>query len=48
MKAYYISLKIDGYYAVHVNEDGYDQTKMVKEEDIAGFIQCLEFLGYEQ
>ena len=48
MRAYYIGLKIDNYYAVHINEDGYDQTVMVKEDDIDGFIQCLEFLGYEQ
>ncbi len=45
---YYIGLKIDSYYAVHIIEDGYEQTEMVHEDNIDGFIQCLEFLGYAQ
>ena len=43
---YYVGLKIDNYYAVHILEDGYEDKVLVHENDIGGFLQCLEFLGY--
>lgn len=48
MRKYFIGLKINNYYAVHIIEDGYEQTEMVEENNIDGFIQCLEYLGYTQ
>ena len=48
MQKYFIGLKINNYYSVHIIEDGYEQTEMVEENNIDGFIQCLEYLGYTQ
>lgn len=42
-----IGMKIDHYYSVEIIADNYSQRKMVKEEDIDGYIQCLHDLGYE-
>ena len=45
---YFIGLKICDYYAVHIIDDGYEQKEMVHEEDLNGFIQCLEYFGFTQ
>ena len=45
---FYIGMQINNYYAVHIDDDGYEQTEMVEENNIDGFIQCLEFLGYRE
>lgn len=46
MKRYYIGMSIDRHYAVHIIEDGYEDMIMVAENDLDGFIQCLEYFGY--
>ena len=43
---YFIGLKIDNYYSVHIIEDGYEQRVMVEENNLDGFIQCLEHFGF--
>lgn len=46
MKKYYIGMKLCGYYAVHIIENEFEDVEMVEEENINGFIQCLEYLGF--
>lgn len=46
MKKYYIGMRIDGYYSVHIIEDGYETKELVKEENLKGFIQCLQYFGF--
>lgn len=46
MKKYYIGLGICDYYSIHIIEDGYEQTVMVKEDDLDGFVQCLDHFGF--
>ena len=47
MKEFHIGMKLDNYYAVYISEDGYYQEKvMVKEDNLEGFIQCLEHFGF--
>ena len=48
MKKYYIGIGICNYIAVHIIEDGYKQTVMVHEDNLYGFIQCLEHFGFTQ
>ena len=48
MKEYFIGLKICECYTVHIIEDGYEEKEMIHQDNIAGFIMCLEFLGYKQ
>ena len=43
---YFIGLKINNYYAVHIIENGYEEKVMVEENNIDGFIQCLEYFGF--
>ena len=45
---YYVGLKINNYYVVHIIENGFEDEVIVEENDIGGFIQCLEYLGYKQ
>ena len=45
-KKFFIGLKVCNYYAVHIIDEGYAFKETVKEDDLAGFIQCLRFLGY--
>lgn len=45
---FYVGLKINNYYVVHINEDGYEHKEIVDENDIDGFIQCLRCLGYKE
>lgn len=47
-KTFYVGMKICNYYAVHINDDGYEQIEMVQESEIDGFIHCLKFLGYNE
>ena len=47
-RTFYIGMKICGYYAIFINDNGYEQEEMVQENDFNGFIQCLEILGYEE
>ena len=48
MRKYYIDHKINDYYVVYIIEDGYEQEVMVHEDNLDGFIQCLEYLGFKQ
>ena len=43
---YFIGLKINNYYTVHIIENGYEEKVMVEENNIDGFIQCLEYFGF--
>ena len=45
---YYIGLKLDSYYFVHIFEDGFEEKVMVHEDNIDGFIECLEYFGFRQ
>lgn len=45
---YYIGFKINNYYVVHIIENGFEDEVMVEENNIDGFIQCLEYLGFKQ
>lgn len=47
-QTFYIEMKICNYYAVHINDDGYEQNEMVQENEIDGFIHCLKVLGYKE
>ena len=47
-QTFYVGIKIYDYYAVHINDDGYEQKEMVQENEIDGFIHCLKVLGYEE
>lgn len=44
---YFIGLKIDSYYTIHITEDGYEDKVMVEEDNLNGFIQCLEHFGFK-
>ncbi len=46
MRKYFIGNKICDHYAVYIMEDGYEEKVMVQEDDLDGFIQCLEHFGY--
>lgn len=46
MKKYYIGMRIDDYYSIHIIEDGYEIKELVKEENLNGFLQCLELFGF--
>ena len=46
MRKYYIGHSINGYVAVCISEDGYEDTVFVKEENLDGFIQCLTHFGF--
>jgi hypothetical protein len=48
MQEYFIGIKVCDYYDVHIIEDGYEQKIMVREDDIEGFVKCLDFLGFKQ
>lgn len=43
-----VEIKICDYYAVHINDDGYEQKEMVQENEIDGFVHCLQVLGYKE
>ena len=45
-KKYFVGMKICDHYAVHIIENGYEEKVMVKEDDLNGFIQCLEHFGF--
>lgn len=45
---YVIGMKICGYYMVHIIENGFEDSVLVHEDNIDGFIQCLKYLGYNQ
>lgn len=47
-QTYYVGLKICNYYAVYMNDNGYEQKEMVLENEIDGFVHCLELLGYKK
>lgn len=47
-KTFYVGMKICDYYAVHINDDGYEQKEMVQENEIDGFAHCLKVLGYKE
>ena len=44
---YFISLKIAGYYVVYILENDYERKVMVEENNLDGFIQCLEYFGFQ-
>lgn len=43
-----VEMKICDYYAVYINDNGYEQKEMVQENEIDGFIHCLKVLGYKE
>ena len=43
---YFIGLKIANYYTIHIIEKGYEEKVMVEENNVDGFIQCLEHFGF--
>ena len=47
-QTFYVGMKICDYYAVHINDDGYEQKEMVQENEIDGFVHCLKVLGYKE
>lgn len=47
-QTFYVGMKICDYYTVHINDGGYEQTEMVAEENLDGFMQCLKALGYKE
>ena len=48
MRKFYIGMGVCDYIAVCIIEDGYEQTVMVHEDNLDGFIQCLEYFGFTQ
>lgn len=44
---YFISLKIENYYVVYILENDYESKVMVEENNLDGFIQCLEYFGFQ-
>ena len=46
-QTFYVGMKICDYYAIHINDDGYERKEMVQENEIDGFVHCLKFLGYQ-
>ena len=46
MRKYYIGMGICDYISVHIIEDEYEETVMVQEDNLDGFIQCLEHFGF--
>ena len=47
-QTFYVGMKICDYYAVHINDNEYEQKEWVPEDDINEFIQCLKALGYKE
>lgn len=47
-QTFYVGMKICDYYAVHINDDGYEQKEMIQENEIDGFVHCLKVLGYKE
>lgn len=45
-QTFYVGMKICDYYAVYINDARYEQKEMVQENEIAGFVHCLQVLGY--
>lgn len=45
---YYVGLKVEKYYALHITTDGYEQTEMIEENELDGFVHCLKVLGYKE
>jgi hypothetical protein len=48
MRKYFIGLKIDEFYTIHIIEDEYEEKEMVHQDLINGFTMCLDYLGFEQ
>ena len=44
---YFISFKIENYYVVYILENDYEHKVMVEENNLDGFIQCLEYFGFK-
>ena len=47
-QSFYVGMKICDYYAVHINDNEYEQKGMVRENEIVGFVHCLKVLGYKE
>lgn len=47
-QTFYVGMKICDYYAIHINDDGYERKEMVQENKIDGFVHCVKFLGYKE
>ena len=45
-RTFYIGMGICDHYAVHIIDGEYEEKELVSEENLKGFIQCLEFFGY--
>lgn len=45
-QTFYVGMKICDYYAVYINDAGYEQKEMVQKNEIDGFVHCLQVLGY--
>lgn len=46
MKKYFVGMKLCDHYAVYIIEDGLKEKEMVHENNLDGFIQCLEYFGF--
>ena len=46
MKKYFIGMKLCDHYAVHIIENGWETEEIVQENNLDGFIQCLEYFGF--
>ena len=46
IRKYYIGMKICDYYTIHIIERNWEDKVMVLEEDLDGFVQCLEYFGF--
>lgn len=46
MKKYFVGGKICDHYIVYIEEDGYEESVAVQEDNLDGFIQCLEHFGF--
>lgn len=47
-QTFYVGMKICDYYAVYISDDEYERKVMVQENEISGFVHCLQVLGYEE
>ena len=47
-QTFYIKMKICDYYAIYINDDGYERKEMVQENEIDVCVEFLKFFGYEE
>ena len=47
-KEYYVGLKIDCLYFVHIIENGIEDKVIVHEDNIDGYLECLEYFEFRE